>query len=61
MIYFALTVLALKTFGHILNALGVKFEKKTEKKESTWFVRLLVESTFITAYLYILSHFITLK
>lgn len=61
MIYFALTVLALRTFGHILGAFGVKFEEKIDKKEPTLFVKFVVNSIFVTAYGYILLQFISIK
>lgn len=61
MIYFALTVLALRTFGHIMNALGVKLDKTTEKKEPSKLVNFIVHSIFITAYVYILFQFISIK
>ena len=61
MIYFALTILGLKTAGHILAALGVEFKKKKEENEHSKTVMFLVHSTFVIAYGYILSQFITLK
>ena len=61
MIYFALTVLALKTTAHALEALGVEFKKKTEGKEPSKLVRFWANSFFVVAYGYILFQFITLK
>lgn len=61
MIYFALTILGLKTAGHILAALGVEFKNKKEETEYSKTVRFLVHATFVIAYGYIISHFITLK
>ena len=61
MIYFALTVLALRTFGHVMNAMGVKLEEKIEKKEPPQYVKFVIHSIFITAYVYILLQFISIK
>ena len=57
MIYFALTVLALDTFGTFCKAVGIKFVTE-EASLFTWFVSGALK---VTAYCYIFSHFITLK
>jgi hypothetical protein len=57
MIYFALTVLALDTFGTFCKAIGIKFENE----ESSSFVKFVAGTLKVTAYCYIFSHFITLK
>lgn len=57
MIYFALTVLALDTFGTFCKAIGIKFENE----ESSSFVNFVAGTLKVIAYCYIFSHFITLK
>ena len=57
MIYFALTVLALDTFGTFCKAVGIKFVEE----EASSFVRFVSCALKVTAYCYIFSQFITLK